>query len=138
MLEMQVQSLVRKAPWSRKWHPAPVFLPEKSYGQWNQVGQSPWGHKELATTSSPTHTPTHIYHFAACDSPLISHLLCQIGNYNRGASLSPIPSSERNKVSSHVILPLLHTIRPSTQVTGIKAASHGCLCTKNKLMGHGG
>jgi len=24
---------VRKIPWSRKWHPTPVFLPEKFYGQ---------------------------------------------------------------------------------------------------------
>ena len=85
---------VRKVPWSRKWHPAPVFLPEKSYGQWNQVGHSPWGHKELATTSSHTHTHTHththIYHFAACSSPLISHLLCQIGIITEG---HPCPHS---------------------------------------------
>ena len=25
--------LVRKIPWRREWHPTPVFLPGKSYGQ---------------------------------------------------------------------------------------------------------
>ena len=84
----------RKVPWNRQWHPTPVFLPEKCYGQWNLVGYSPWNHKELATTThthTHTHTRTHIYHSAACNSPLIYHLFCQIRNYNRGASLSPFP-----------------------------------------------
>ena len=30
MREMQVRSLGRKTPWSRKWRPTPVFLPGKS------------------------------------------------------------------------------------------------------------
>ena len=38
---------VRKIPWSRKWQPAPVFLPGKSHGHRNPEGYSPWGHKEL-------------------------------------------------------------------------------------------
>ena len=38
-----------KMPWSRKWHPIPVFLPGKSHGQWSLVGYSPWGCKELDT-----------------------------------------------------------------------------------------
>ena len=33
----------------RKWQPTPVFLPEKSHGQGNLVGYSPWGCKELDT-----------------------------------------------------------------------------------------
>ena len=37
---------VRKIPWSRKWQPTPVFLPEKFHGQKSLVGYSPWGHKE--------------------------------------------------------------------------------------------
>ena len=37
-------------PWSRKWQPAPVFLPEKSHGQRSLVGYSPWGRKESDTT----------------------------------------------------------------------------------------
>ena len=41
---------VRKIPWSRKWDPAPVFLPGKFHGQKNLVGFSPWGCRELDTT----------------------------------------------------------------------------------------
>ena len=37
---------VGKIPWSRKWQPAPVFLPEKVQGQKSLEGYSPWGHKE--------------------------------------------------------------------------------------------
>ena len=41
---------VRKILWRRKWQPTLVFLPEKSHGQRNLVGYSPWGHKELDMT----------------------------------------------------------------------------------------
>ena len=34
---------VGKVPWSRKWQPAPVFLPGKSHGQRSLVGYSQWG-----------------------------------------------------------------------------------------------
>ena len=47
---------VRKIPWSRKWQPAPTFLPGKSHGQWSLVGDSPWGHKELDMTDVPEHS----------------------------------------------------------------------------------
>ena len=40
----------RKIPYSRKWQPTPVFLPEESYGQRSLAGYSPWGYKELDTT----------------------------------------------------------------------------------------
>ena len=33
---------ISKAPWSRKWHPTPVFLPEKCHRQRTLVGYSPW------------------------------------------------------------------------------------------------
>ena len=39
-----------KIPWRRKRQPAMVFSPEKSHGQRNLAGSSPWGHKELDTT----------------------------------------------------------------------------------------
>ena len=42
--------------WRRKWQPAPLFLPEKSHGQRNMVGYSPWSHKELDTTERLIHT----------------------------------------------------------------------------------
>ena len=41
---------VRKIYCRREWQPTPVFFPGESYGQWNLVGYSPWGRKELCTT----------------------------------------------------------------------------------------
>ena len=34
---------VGKIPWSRKWHPTPVFLPGKAHGQRSLAGCSPRG-----------------------------------------------------------------------------------------------
>ena len=42
---------VGKIPWRRAWQPTPVFLPRESYGQRSLTGYSPWGHKELGTTT---------------------------------------------------------------------------------------
>ena len=39
-----------QGPWSRKWQPTPVFLPEKFRGQRSLMGYSPWGHKESDMT----------------------------------------------------------------------------------------
>ena len=36
---------VRKALWSRKWQPTPVFLPGKFHGQRSLASYSPWGHR---------------------------------------------------------------------------------------------
>ena len=44
------ETWVRKIRWSRKWLPAPVFLPGKFQGQRNRVGYSPWGRKKSDTT----------------------------------------------------------------------------------------
>ena len=41
---------VGKIPWSRKWQPTPVFLPEESHGQRSLADYSPWGCKESDTT----------------------------------------------------------------------------------------
>ena len=41
---------VKKILWSRKWQPAPVFLPGKFHGQRSLVGCSPQGCKESDTT----------------------------------------------------------------------------------------
>ena len=38
---------IRKIPWRRKWQPSPIFLPEKSHGQRNLAGYSPYGHKRV-------------------------------------------------------------------------------------------
>ena len=63
---------VKKIPWSRKWQPAPVFLPGKFHGWRSLAGYSPWGCKELDTTEH-THTQTHkapAAVFSATDSSL--------------------------------------------------------------------
>ena len=65
MREMQVQSLGREDPWSRKHQPPPVFLPGESHGQMSQAGYSPWGHKESIKTE---HTCRH-KHFRATVCP---------------------------------------------------------------------
>jgi len=38
---LRFDTWVRKLPWSRKWQPTPVFLPEKFYGQRSLVGYGP-------------------------------------------------------------------------------------------------
>ena len=45
MKESQVRSLGREDPWSRKWQPAPVFLPGKFHGQRILAGYTPWGQR---------------------------------------------------------------------------------------------
>ena len=42
-------------PWSRKWQPVLVFLPEKSQGQRSLVGYSPRNCKESDTTEAHIH-----------------------------------------------------------------------------------
>ena len=41
---------VRKIPWSRKWQPAPIFLPGESQGPRSLAGYSPWDRKEWEAT----------------------------------------------------------------------------------------
>ena len=43
---------VRKIPWKRAWHPAPVFLPREFHGQRSLAGNSSYGHKEVDTTEA--------------------------------------------------------------------------------------
>ena len=45
-----MSSVLGRIPWSRKWQPAPVFLPGKFHGQRNLAGCSPWDCKESTTT----------------------------------------------------------------------------------------
>ena len=44
---------VGKIPWSRKWHPTPVWLSEKFHGQRSLVGYSPLDHNSVGQ-SCPT------------------------------------------------------------------------------------
>ena len=46
---------VRKIPWRRAWQPTSGYLPGECHGQRNQVGYSPWGHKESDTTEVTKH-----------------------------------------------------------------------------------
>ena len=41
---------IGRIPWTRKWPPAPVFLPGKFHGQRSLAGCHPWSHKESETT----------------------------------------------------------------------------------------
>ena len=38
---------IGKIPWRREWQPTLVLLPEKSHGQRNLEGYSPWGRKRV-------------------------------------------------------------------------------------------
>ena len=55
MQETEVQSLVGKIPWSRKWQPTPVFLSGKFHRQGSLVGYHPWGPKESDMTEHACH-----------------------------------------------------------------------------------
>ena len=60
MQRLEFNHWVTKIPWRRKWQPAPVFLPGKSYGQRSLVGYGPWGSKESDVTEwLSTHTHKH-------------------------------------------------------------------------------
>ena len=52
--DTKVNPWVKKFPWSRKWQPTPVFLPEKLHGQRSLVGYSPWSHTVHGVTKSQT------------------------------------------------------------------------------------
>ena len=58
---------VRKVLWSRKWHPAPIFLPGDSHGQRSLVGYRPWGHKESEMTEN-----THSIYYGSVEGHLLS------------------------------------------------------------------
>ena len=53
----------------RQWHPTPVLLPGKSYGQRSLVGCSPWGCEESDTTDDFT----FIFHFNALEKEMATH-----------------------------------------------------------------
>ena len=76
MQEMQdiwVLLLGQGDPWSRKWQPAPVFLPGEFHGQRSLVGCSPPGRKESDMTERLTHT--HIYIWREREERLLLLLL---------------------------------------------------------------
>ena len=54
----QILEDARRAPWSRKWKPTPVFLPGESHAQRSLAGYSPWGIKESDMTEVTQHSNT--------------------------------------------------------------------------------
>ena len=56
---------VGKIPWSRKWQPIPVFLPEKSHGQSSLAGCSPKGRKVLDVTEHSHNYFLRIYYVSS-------------------------------------------------------------------------
>ena len=61
--EMQAPSLGWEDPAKKemaKEQPTPVFLPEKSHGQWNLMSYSPWGRKRITHDQAHTYTHTRI------------------------------------------------------------------------------
>ena len=58
--ETWVESLGWEDPLEKEMAPAPVFFPEKSYGQRSLVGYSPRGHKE-SDMNECVHTYTHTH-----------------------------------------------------------------------------
>ena len=62
---------VGRISWSRKWQPAPIFLPGKSHGQRSLAAYSPWGHKEADVTeqlspSEPSSIFSHWRYNSTC------------------------------------------------------------------------
>ena len=51
-----------KIPWRRKWQPTPVFMAEKAHGHRDNMGDSPWGHKEFDKIEHE-HTHTQFFKF---------------------------------------------------------------------------
>ena len=47
---------VKKIPWSKKWHPTPVFLPGKFHGQRSMAGYSPMGLWRVRHDRATEHT----------------------------------------------------------------------------------
>ena len=63
---------VGKIPCSRKWQPAPVFLPEKFHGQRSLAGYSPWGcgvRQDRAYTHSVL-TPVTVFYMKSSELQL--------------------------------------------------------------------
>ena len=63
MQETRVQSLGWEYPLEEEWQLTPVFLPGEFHGRKTLAGYSPWGHKELDTTSDWAHVAGYLNSF---------------------------------------------------------------------------
>ena len=85
MQETQVQSQVRKIPWTRAWQPTPVFFPGEFHGLRNVASYSLWGCKESDTIKGLTQSSVQLlFHLVGapltvkqCEK-LFRALLCDI------------------------------------------------------------
>ena len=70
MQETQVQFLIRKIPWRRKWQPTLVLSPGESHGQRSLVGYSPGGHRESDMTERlhRENSPQKTENLQTCDN----------------------------------------------------------------------
>ena len=101
---------VEKIPWSRAWHPIPVFLPGESRGQRKLAGYSPQGHKsqtQLKWLITHAHisifAPTYTYHDPDNHNGVITHLEPDILKCEVKWALD---SSTMNKVSGGDGIPI--------------------------------
>ena len=83
---------VGKIPWSRKWQPIPVFLPEKSHGQSSLAGCSPKGRKVLDVTEHSHNYFLRIYYVS---SPIKKEI------HKKRDSKIPLESLEENILFFH-------------------------------------
>ena len=121
--------------WSRKWQPAPVFLPGKFHGQRSLVGYSPWGHKESDLTeqlSTVNYNSPHTFpgpvqlilsllQLLNSWCPFLVFTLIEISILAWGQTL--VQNFQKLSSTSHrlwdlgrVILPLWGPVNPSTRV----------------------
>ena len=67
--QMEIFFMELSLIWRRQWHPTPILLPGKSYGQRSLVGCSPWGRWGSDTTER-----LHFnFHFHALEKEMATH-----------------------------------------------------------------
>ena len=113
---------VGKIPWSRKWQPTLVFLPEKFHGQRNLVDYSPWGHKKWDTTEWLS-TAQHKHRKILSSLHLCMHTCSVVSNslWPHGLCSPPVSSvhgdspGKNTRVGCHVLLQGIFSTQESNQ-----------------------
>ena len=120
---------VGKIPCSRKWQPAPVFLPEKSYVQRSRLGYSLWGHKDMTEWAhTDARACTHVLFVGK--SQVLFFPLWEVLTTSESGSCSVV--SDRMDCSQpgssvHQLPPLAHSKSPSGFLSGSGFHSPSCL-----------
>ena len=94
---------VGKIPCSRKWQPAPLFLPEKFHGQRSLAGYSPWGCRGRQAWAYMHSVSTPVTVFYIRSSELI-YLTAEVLYPFTNASLFPSPPETTFSVSKILTL----------------------------------